>query len=60
MRWVLMAAARVVTTGTFVEKPDLSKVDEFGWTDLMNASGHGQGGWSDVGKIELYGKPVPR
>jgi hypothetical protein len=39
---------------------DLSKVDEFGWTDLMASSGHGNGGWSDVGQIELYGKPVPR
>lgn len=60
IRWIKLDSARVVTTGPFVEKPDLSKVDEFGWTDLMNASGHGIGGWSDVGKIEIYGKPVPR
>ena len=60
VRWIKLDPARVVTVGAPVEKVDLSKVDEFGWTDLMNASGHGQGGWSDVGKIELYGKPVPR
>lgn len=60
IRWIKLDPARVVTTGAFVEKPDLSKVDEVGWTDLMNASGHGIGGWSDVGKIEVYGKPVPR
>jgi len=41
-------------------QPDLSKVDEIGFTDLMAGSGHGPGGWSDVGKIEVYGKPVPR
>ena len=60
VRWIKLDPARVVTVGAAVDKVDLSKVDEFGWTDLMNASGHGQGGWSDVGKIELYGKPVPR
>jgi hypothetical protein len=60
MRWVKMDPARVATTGAFVEKPDLSKVDEFGWSAFMPASGHGQGGWADVGKIEVYGKAVPR
>jgi len=60
MRWVKVDPARIVTTGAFVEKVDLSKVDEFGWSDFMASSGHGQGGWSDVGKIEVYGKAVPR
>jgi len=60
MRWVKVDPARIVTTGAFVEKVDLSKVDEFGWSDFMTSSGHGQGGWSDVGKIEVYGKTVPR
>jgi len=60
VRWVKLDPARVVTTGPMLDKVDLSKVDEFGWTDLMPSSGHGQGGWSDVGKIELYGKAVPR
>ena len=56
MRWVKMDPARVVTTGAFLDKVDLSKVDEFGWSDFMTASGHGQGGWSDVGKIEALRK----
>ena len=60
MRWVKVDPARIVTTGAFLEKADLSKVDEFGWSDFMASSGHGQGGWSDVGKIEVYGKAVPR
>lgn len=60
IRWIKLDPDRVVTTGPFVESPDLSRVDEIGWTDLMNASGHGVGGWSDVGTIEVYGVPVPR
>jgi hypothetical protein len=62
IKWVKLDEKRVVATGAplAAEKVDLSKVEEFGWTDLMPASGHGQGGWSDVGKIELYGKSVPR
>ena len=50
MRWVKMDPARVATTGAFLDKVDLSKVDEIGWSDFMVASGHGQGGWSDVGE----------
>jgi hypothetical protein len=51
---------RVVTTGVYgpvgdaaswIEKPDLSKVDEFGFADLMPGTGHGSGGWINVGKI---------
>ena len=38
---------------------NLSKVDEIGFVDLTPGSGHGQGGYSDVGWIEVYGKPVP-
>jgi hypothetical protein len=60
VRWIKLDPARVVTVGPMLDKVDLSKVDEFGWTSLMPASGHGQGGWADVGLIELYGKPVPR
>ena len=46
--------------GRWVEKPDLSKVDEIGFADLMPGSGHGPGGWIDVGTIEVFGKPVKR
>ncbi|HLQ78802.1 MAG TPA: hypothetical protein VK210_15705 [Terriglobia bacterium] len=60
MRWLTLDIARVVTTGTWVANPDLSKVDEIGFADLTPGSGHGAGGWSDVATIEVYGKPVPR
>lgn len=46
--------------GKWVDNPDLSKVDEIGFTDLMRGSGHGQGGGSRVDWIEVYGKAVPR
>ena len=49
-----------MTKGTIVPNPDLSKVDEVGFVDLMPSSGHGQGGWSDVAQIEVYGRPVAR
>jgi hypothetical protein len=52
--------ARLVTTGTIMDRADLSKVDEIGFVDLMPSSGHGQGGWSDVAQIEVYATPVPR
>jgi hypothetical protein len=39
---------------------DLTKVDAFGFADLMRGSGHGYGGFIGVGVIEVYGKPVPR
>ena len=35
-------------------------MDEVGYIDLMPGSGHGQGGWSDVAQIEVYGRPVKR
>jgi hypothetical protein len=60
LRWLKLDPERLVTTGNFVDKPDLSKIDEVGFVDLMPASGHGPGGWSDVAQIEVYGKPVPR
>jgi hypothetical protein len=60
VRWRKLNIAKVVTTGDWVNNPDLSKVDEVGFTDLLPGSGHGPGGWSDVGKIEVYGKPVKR
>ncbi len=60
VKWRKLNIAKVVTTGDWVANPDLTKVDEVGFTDLMPGSGHGAGGWSDVGKIEVYGKPVKR
>jgi hypothetical protein len=60
LRWLKLDIARVVTTGNFVDKVDLSRVDEIGFADLMPGSGHGPGGWVDVAQIEVYAKPVPR
>jgi len=69
LRWVKLDPERIVTTGVYgpvgdaaswIEKPDLTKVDEVGFVDLMPGTGHGSGGWVNVGHIEVYGKAVPR
>ena len=60
MRWLKLDPEKMLTHGNWVEHPDLSKVDEVGFTDLMPSSGHGPGGWSDVAWIEVYGKTVKR
>jgi hypothetical protein len=70
VRWLRLDIATVTTvhaerqkapeTGRWVEKPDLSKVDEIGFADLMPGSGHGWGGFVNVGRIDVYGSPVKR
>lgn len=60
VRWLRLDINAVVTKGTFVEKPDLSKVDEIGFVDLTPGSGHGPGGWSDVAAIDVFAKSVKR
>lgn len=60
VRWLKLDSTKVVTHGNFVEHPDLSKVDEVGFADLMPGSGHGPGGWSDLAEFEVYGKTVKR
>jgi len=60
LRWLKLDIARVVAVGTWLEHPDLSKVDEVGFADLMPGSGHGPGGYVNVGRIEVYGRPVKR
>ena len=60
VKWLRVDIAAGVTKGTFVASPDLTKVDEVGYIDLMPGSGHGPGGWSDVAQIEVYGRAVPR
>ena len=60
MRWLALDITKVVTRGTWVNKPDLSKVDEIGFVDLTPGSGHGWGGFVNVGKIEVYGRPIRR
>lgn len=60
VRWLALDIGRVVTRGAWVEKPDLSRVDEVGFADLMPGSGHGWGGFVNVGRIEVHGRPVRR
>jgi len=60
VRWLRLDINAVVTKGNFVEKPDLSRVDEIGFVDLVPGSGHGPGGWIDVATIEVFGKAVKR
>lgn len=67
VRWVKLDPTRVVTLGTpggtfnqIWATPDLSKVDEVGFADLIPGSGHGTGGWVHFGSLEVYGKSVPR
>lgn len=66
VRWVKLDPMRVVTLGSpgpanqIWTTPDLSKVDEVGFADLIPGSGHGTGGWVHVGSIEVYGKSAPR
>ena len=60
VRWIKLDINRAVTTGTILDKVDLSKVDEIGFVDLMPGSGHGQGGWVDVAQVEVYGGSSPR
>ena len=60
VRWLRLDPEKLVTKGNFLPKPDLSKVDEIGFTDLIPGSGHGPGGWVDVASFEVYGKPVKR
>lgn len=70
VRWIKLDPARVVTVNSgpaaanpnneiWVPNPDLSKVEEIGFVDLMPGSGHGTGGYIQLGKIEVYGKTVP-
>ena len=68
MRWIKLDPNRAVTLGLnggganqiWVNNPDLSKVDEVGFADLMPSSGHGTGGYIHLSTIEVYGKAVPR
>jgi hypothetical protein len=60
VRWLRLDPARIVTRGTWVEKPDLSQVEEVGFADIIPGTGHGWGGFVNVGRIEVYGRAVPR
>jgi len=74
VRWLQLDPERGVTLGgTWVENPDLSKVDEVGYFDILPGSGvrveglpvekmppPPAGGWIVVSSFELWGKPAPR
>ena len=60
LHWMKLDIARVVATGTVLEKVDLTRVEAVGFADLMPGSGHGPGGWSDVAQVEVYGNAVAR
>jgi hypothetical protein len=62
VRWRNLDIKNVIeaSDGYWVDFPDLSRVEEIGFTDLMRGAGHGSGGGSRVDWIEVYGKPVPR
>lgn len=66
VRWVKLDPMRVVTLGSpgpnnqIWTTPDLSRVDEVGFADLIPGSGHGTGGWVHFGAMEVYGTSVPR
>ncbi len=58
--WIKIDAATLLTKGNPVDKIDLGKVDEIGFADPMPASGHGPGGWFDLGQIEVFARSTPR
>jgi hypothetical protein len=73
LRWIRLDPMRVVTVNggrgagpanpnneIWVTNPDLSKVDEVGFADLMPGSGHGTGGYIHLGTIEVFGRAIPR
>jgi hypothetical protein len=60
VRWIKLDINKVYTRGNLLDSVDLSKVDEIGFADLIPGSGHGDGGYVDVGWVEVYGKPVKR
>lgn len=62
VRWRNLDIRNVVEgrEAKWVENPDLSKVEEIGFTDLMRGAGHGSGGGSRIDWIQVTGKPVPR
>ena len=57
LRWRRLDIKKVVE-GVWEPNPDLSRVEEVGWTDLM--IGGGSDACSRLDWIEVYGKPVPK
>lgn len=72
-RWLRLDPVRGVTLGTWVQNPDLSRVDEVGYFDVIPGSGAWTeglavekqppppaGGWIAVSAFELWGTAVSR
>jgi hypothetical protein len=57
LHWHTLDIDKVVE-GTPVDRPDLTQVDEIGFTDLM--TGGGSNACSRLDGIEVYGRPLPR
>ena len=57
VRWMRLDIARVVTRGTWVEKPDLSNVEEVGFADLTQVTGHGWAASSTSGGSRSTASP---
>jgi len=73
VRWLKVDPERGVTLGTWAPNPDLSKVDEAGFFDVIPGSGvrvdgvpveklpnPPVGGWVAIAALELWGKPAIR
>ncbi len=60
INWIKIDPATLLTHGNAVANVDLTKVEEIGFADPMPSSGHGAGGWFDLGQIEVYAKTVAR
>ena len=62
VRWRTLDIKEIVEgrEAKWVENPNLSRVEEIGFTDLMRGAGHGSGGGSRIDWIQVSGKPAPR
>ena len=60
IHWIKVDPDKLLAHGDFLNSVDLSLVDEIGFVDMMPGSGHGQGGFSSMSRMAVYGKPVPR
>ncbi len=68
IRWLKLDPVRIVTTGryygpggeTLWVTPDLHRVDEVGFADLVPGSGHAAPGSSNMATFEVFGTAVAR
>jgi hypothetical protein len=59
-RWYVLDPQTLVTKVEY-KNPDLSKIDEVGFVDLMPSAGiKGVAGWSNISAVEVYANSVPR